>query len=319
MMRKLFLTFLSLCSLFAATIVKPHAVIDVTGNVVDMVRLADRLYIGTDAGKFEIYDWKSRKMVSQIKFDKIHDFMGDLVAPKVFCVDVTADGKKKLTLVQAEGGNQNLYLFEQGKRTHLLGKKEGIQMREVRFVDDTHLLIATISNDLIYMQIPSKKILWRKKLSLSVFSDFQLNEDHSKVASSCESGIVYVVDVASGKLLKTLQGGNKDEVFSVDFKNYHVLACGKDKKAVLYSLGYASPVIYETSFFVYAGALDKKAKRSAFQIDENNDIGIYDNETKEMKYKLVGQQSVLNNIVFIDDKTLISSSSDNHIMIWRLP
>jgi len=58
---------------------------------------------------------------------------------------------------------------------------------------------------------------------------------------------------------------------------------------------------------------------SAFQVDIDNDIALYDNQTKEMKYKLVGASSTLNNIIFIDNKTLISSSDDNHILIWRIP
>ena len=318
-MRFLFSFLFLFSALFAGVTVKPHATIVVAGNEIDMVRKGDILYVATDTGKVEYYNWKTQKMIGDVKFSKIHDFMGDLIEPKVFCVDVTPKGDTLLMLVQDEGGNQILYLYDKKKLTKILDKNDHIQMREVRFVDNDHLLISTISNDLIFMHLPDKKILWRKKLSLSVFTDYQLNEDHSKVASSCESGIVYIVDVKSGKILKTLKGGNKDEVFSVDYKNYHVLACGKDKKAVVYSLGYQSPVIYETTFFVYAGALNKDASLSAFQINENNDIGIYNNETKALKYRLVGQRSVLNNIIFIDDKTLISGSSDNHILIWRLP
>jgi WD40 repeat protein len=222
-------------------------------------------------------------------------------------------------MVQEEGGERILYLFKDGKRNRILDKTAHIQMREARFVDDDHILVATMSNELILLRLNDKKILWRKQLSLSTFSDFQLDEKHEKVASTCESGIVYVVDVQSGKILKTLEGINKDNVFKVDFKNYHILACGQDRKAGVYSLGHASPIVYNTQFLVYAGALNANAKLSAFQINENNDIGIYDNNNHSMRYQLVGQQSVLNTIVFIDDHTLISSSDDNHILIWRLP
>ncbi len=308
-------TFLS----FAATVVKPYATIEVDGNVVETVVKGDRLYAATDAGKLEVYDWKKRKLLYEVKFKKIHDFMGDEIDPKVFCVDADKSEKRVLILVQDEEGERILYIKEGEKLKRLIDKKAHIAMREVRFVDDDHLLIATMSDDLILYEISSGKEIYKKKLSLSVFSDFQLNEDHTKVASSCESGKVYINDVKSGKLLKTLEGGNKDNVFKVDYKNESVLACGQDRKAVLYRLPSGSMTIYNTDFLVYAGALSKDATMSAFGINEQNDIGIYDNRTKEMRYRLVGQESTLNTIVFINDKELISSSDDNKILLWRLP
>ncbi|WP_353663108.1 PQQ-binding-like beta-propeller repeat protein [Hydrogenimonas sp. SS33] len=319
MRKKIFLLFLLGCSLFAAVTVKPAYQIDVEGNVVDMVVRGDKLFVGTDAGKMEVYDWRNKKKTFEIRFDKIHDFMGDPIAPKVFCVDEDPGTGKILMLVQDEGGEKILYIYQNGKRSVILDKKAHLAMRETRFVDSDHILVSTISNELIFYDYVNGKIVWRKQLSESSFSDYQLNEDHSKVASTCESGAVYVTDIQSGKVLKHFENVNKDNVFHVDFKNYHILACGKDKKAVLYSLGPTPPVIYETKFMVYAGALNKNASMSAFQVDENIDIGIFDNETKAMRYLLKGQQSVLNNIVFVNDKELISSSDDNHIMIWRLP
>ncbi len=303
----------------APVVVKPQAYIETEGNVIEIVVKGSTLYAATDAGKMEVYDWKSRKMLSKVEFGKIHDFMGDEINPKVFGVDVDRRGKRVLILVQDEGGERVLYIRQNGKMERLLDKKAHISMREVRFVDDDHLLIATMSDELILFEISTKREIYRNKLSLSVFSDFQLNEDHTRVASTCESGIVYIVDVMSGKVLKRLEGGNKDEVFKVDYKNRTVLACGKDKKAVLYSVPSGSMTVYDTEFLVYAGALNEDASLSAFSLNEHNDIGIFDNSAKEMKYRLVGQSSTLNTIVFINDKELISSSDDNKILIWRIP
>ena len=303
----------------APVVVKPQAYIETEGNVIEIVVKGSTLYAATDAGKMEVYDWKSRKMLYKVEFGKIHDFMGDEINPKVFGVDVDSSGRRVLILVQDENGERTLYIRQNGKMERLLDKKAHISMMEVRFVDDDHLLIATMSDELILFEISTKKELYRNKLSLSVFSDFQLNEDHTRVASSCESGIVYIVDVKSGKLIKRLEGGNKDEVFKVDYKNRTVLACGKDKKAVLYSVPSGSMTVYETDFLVYAGALNKDASLSAFSLNEQNDIGVFDNSTKEMKYKLVGQGSTLNTVIFINDNELISSSDNNKILIWRIP
>jgi len=319
-MRILFLFYFFSTILLAGPItIKPSDTIDVDGNVVEFVHKNSTLYIATDAGKLEVYDWKKKRLLEKIKFNTIHDFMGDPIAPKVFGVDVNSDGDRLIIMVQDEGGERILYLYKDKKLTKLLDKNAHIQMREARFVDNDHILIASMSNELILFQISNRKILYKNKLSLSTFSDFQLSRDHSKVASTCESGIVYITDTKTGKVVKTLEGGNKDNVFKVDFKNLYILACGQDRKAVLYGVNNNSKTIYQTQFLVYAGALNKDASLSAFGINEQNDIGIYDNITKSLKYKLVGQQSTLNTIVFIDDKTLISSSDDNHILIWRIP
>ncbi|BDY13630.1 WD40 repeat domain-containing protein [Hydrogenimonas cancrithermarum] len=318
-MKYLLLFFTTILLSVAAPIVKPLHSIDVEGNVIDISINTANLYVATDAGTVEIYNWKTRKLLNKISFDPIHDFMGDLMKPKVFGVDANADASKLLIQVQAEEGARVLYLYDHDKLMKLIDEKSHIPMREVRFVDNDHLLIATMDNELMLFEISTQKVLYHNKLSLSVFSDFQLNEDHSRVASSCESGIVYVTDVKSGKVLKTLEGGNKDNVFKVDFKNNRILACGQDRKAVLYDLKNDRMIIYPTTFLVYAGALNPDASLSAFGYNEDNDIGIYDNGSKALKLVLKGAHSTLNNIIFIDNKTLISSSDDNHILIWRIP
>jgi len=309
----------SIFSFAAPQTIKPLDHIDVDGNVVEFVHKNGTLYIATDTGKLGIYNWKNKSLIKKIQFDKIHDFMGDSIDPKVFGVDVNSDATLLIIMVQDEGGERILYLYKNKKLIKLLDKNDHIQMREARFLDDDHILIATMSNELILFQISNRKALYETKLSLSTFSDFQLNEDRSKVASACESGIVYIVDVKSSKVLKTLEGGNKDNVFKVDYKNSYVLACGQDRKAALYNVKSGSKTVYPTKFLVYAGALNKDASLSAFGINEQNDIGIYNNRTKSIKYILKGQQSTLNTILFIDEKTLISSSDDNHILIWRIP
>jgi hypothetical protein len=128
----------------AATVVKPQYSIDVDGNVVEFAHKNEKLYVATDTGKLEIYNWKTKEKLSEIKFDIIHDFMGDPMPPKVFGVDVDEKGDRLLLMVQDEGGERILYLYEDNNLTRLLDKKAHIQMREVRSVDDNHLLIATI-------------------------------------------------------------------------------------------------------------------------------------------------------------------------------
>ena len=321
-MKRLFLLLLLPLLVVAAERVTPADTITVDGNVMDSVIYGERLYVGTDAGTLEIFDWTQKSCLTKLTYPKIHDFMGDLMSPKVFGVDFDPHSGALVVQLQAEGGERELLYYPKGPEStpiRLITADRHLAMREVRFVDSQRILIATMGNEMILYDLKKRKELWHNQISESVFSDYSLDETHKHVASSCESGELFVIDVATGEILQHYFDINKDNVFQVDFKNRHVLTAGKDKRAVLYNLPLKSHYIYTAGFFVYACALNRQATLSAFQIDERNDIGIYDNLTHRMLYRLSGQSSTINNIVFIDDKTVITSSDDNHILIWRLP
>jgi WD40 repeat protein len=306
--------------LFATTTIKPVDTIEVDGNIMDSALYGNTLFVGTDAGTLETIDWKTKKVLSKITYPKIRDFMGDLMNPKVLGVDYDPKSGAKVAQVQAQEGQRILYYYDKsGDRTVLIDEHRRLPMREVRFVDSNHLLIATMGNELILFDIPQKKMLYRKQIAESVFSDFQLDESHTRVASSCESGALFITDVKSGKILKSYFDLNKDNVFKIDFKHNHVLTCGKDKRAVIYNLILNSHQIIVSHFFIYAGGLSPDASLAAIQINEQNDIGLYTTSDLDMHVKMVGHQSTVNNIFFIDNKTIVSTSDDNKILIWRLP
>ncbi|WP_456390112.1 hypothetical protein [Hydrogenimonas sp.] len=319
-MKRLFTILFTPLFLLAATTIKPADTIEVDGNIMDSVLYGDTIFVGTDAGTFEIFNWNTKKLISKIVYPKIEDFMGDLMNPKILGVDYDPKSGAKVVQVEAKDGQRNLYYYDKsGKISTLIDEHMHLPMREVRFVDSDHLLIATMGNEIMLFDIPQKRVIYRKQLSESVFSDYQMDETHTKVASSCESGALFITDIKNGKTIKKYFDINKDNVFKVDFKNHHVLTCGKDKRAVIYNLPADSHKIIMSDFFIYAGGLNADASLAAIQIDEQNTIAIYDANDLAIQSKLVGHQSTVNNIFFIDDKTIISTSDDNKILIWRLP
>jgi WD40 repeat protein len=297
--------------------ITPELELKVSGNVIDIMIVDNFLYAGTDSGTLEVYDINSSKFVDRITLPKIHDFMGDLMPPKVYCVDVI--GSKKLLLSEGEGGFRELYISENNIVTKVITSGEKLTMNKAKFIDQNRLFLALLSNEIVLYDLDKKKQLYKKQLSQSKFSDLALNENKTKAAIACESGINYLVDVSSGDVIKELKGGNKDNVFKVSFKAKRVLAGGQDRVCSLYDVRSGSlQKSFNAPFLVYAVALNKDATLGAFSYGQDNEIAIFDLKTGSKRYTLKGQKSTLNSIVFYNQEIIFSGSDDKYIMKWKL-
>jgi len=302
---------------FALPVVKPTGDIKTKGIVKDMVLKDDMLVIGTDSGLLQVYDTKGKKFVKEIKLEKIKDFMGDEIPARVFSVDKY---KQKYVLLSdsGKGGYTNMWLHENNQTTVLLTAKEKLSTIKVRFIDSTHVLLGLLGNEAVLFDIVNKKEVYRVQLSESKFSDFALNEQRTQAVFACESGVLNVIDTQTGKVLKVLQGQNVDNVYKVDLKKGFVSGAGQDRRGALYYLPSAKGIYIQGYFLIYATALSPLALRVAFAMDEENNISIYDVNTKSKIAILKGQKSTLNTILFQDEMRLFSSSDDDTILVWKL-
>ncbi len=297
--------------------IKPVKEIEVAGSVMDMKIDNNLLYIGTDGGTLEIYDIKNEKFIDKIKLKDIHDFMGDVISPKVYSVDVVGD--KKLLLAQGEHGARELFINENNQTIKVIDQKDKLTMQKAKFIDKDFVFLGLLSNEIVLYDLKNKKIIYTKQLSQSKFSDFAINEDKSQAVISCESGINYLVDVKSASTIKELKGGNKDNVFKVSYKNGRVSAAGQDRVGAVYDVKSANVInSFTAPFLIYATGLNKDASLVAFAFGTDNDIAIFNLNSNSKVYNLKGQKSTLNSIIFYDDKTLFSGSDDKYIMKWKL-
>lgn len=315
--------FFLLISLFVASLiandVTPRLVIQAGGSVQNIVIHGQNIVAGTNAGTIEVYHIGDGRLVKKIAFDKIKDFTGEEIAPKVFSVDALEGFETYLAVVQASSGARKLVLVEKGVMKELILEKENLFITKAKFIDSNRVLIALMSNELILLDTKSGQKRYQVQINPSHFSDFALNESKSLVASSCESGEVTISDVSTGKILSVLSKGNVDNVYKVDFKNQKILCAGQDRRGIIYDANTQTFDRYDGSFLIYAGALSPSAKWGAFAFNEQNDIVIFDLHVKTQRYTLKGQKSTLNTIVFVNEKELISGSDDQYILIWRLP
>ncbi len=303
--------------LFGERIVTPSASIEVNGTAKDLVLAGSHLVIGTDSGRLQVYDYAQKRFVKEITVPKIKDFTGEVIPAAVFSVDYI-DGRYLLLSDSGEGGYSNLWLHENNRTIQLLSPKDKCPLIKARFVDRDHILFGYLSNEAALYDIKTRKELYREQLSPSKFSDFALNEDRTKAAYGCESGVISVIRVSDGKLIRNLEGINKDNVYKVDIKRDIVVGAGQDRRGSIYDLKSGKGDFIQGSFLIYAAALSPSAGRVAFALDENNNISVFKRETKEKIALLKGQKSTLNVIVFKDENTLFSASDDSSVMMWNI-
>ena len=315
-MKKLLLLLSLSVGLFATEIFEPVNMIDLNGTAKDMVYVESELVIATDMGHIEVYKMPQRKKVKEVSIPDVKDFMGDIMPARVMSTDKI--GEKYLLLSDSgKGGYANLFVHENGKTVKVIGPDDHKPLIKARFIDKDHVLLGYLSNEVALLDLNSKKEKYRVQLSESKFSDFALNEDKTQAVFSCESGVLSLVDVQSGKLVRTLEGQNVDNVYKVDFKKGMVAAAGQDQRGALYNVKTGKGTYIKGSFLIYATGLSPSASKVAFAMDEKNNITIYDTFTKSKKAILKGQKSTLNVIIFKNENELFSASDDNTVMIWN--
>ena len=317
-MRSVVMVWLLTLAAWAVPILSPFKQLNVDGIAKDLVVKDGIVLIATDKGHVEIFDQTSLQKVEQLNIPDVKDFMGDTVPARVLSSD-ECEGRYVILSDSGIGGYSDLYLFEAGTVTKLLTADDKKALIKVRFVDKDHILLGYLSNEAALMDLRTGKERYRVQLSESKFSDFALNEDKTQAVFSCESGVLSVIDVQTGKILKTLEGLNVDNVYRVDFKKRTVSAAGQDRRGAIYDVETGKGYYIQGHFLIYATALSPSAKTVAFAMDEDNTITVFNTLTKAKKAYLKGQKSTLNVMVFTDEKTLYSASDDNTVMVWKLP
>ena len=316
-MKKLVLTLCMGAVLFAAETIVPTDTIDLNGTAKDMVYKNGKLLIATDMGHIEVYAMPKKEKIKEVFIPDVKDFMGDIMPARVMSTDMI--GEKYLLLSDSGiGGYANLFIYENGKTVKMIGPEDKKPLIKARFIDKDHVLLGYLSNEVSLFDLHAKKEKYRVQLSESKFSDFALNEEKNLVVFSCESGVLSVVDVQTGKVVKTLEGQNVDNVYKVDFKHGMVSGAGQDQRGSLYDVKTGKGTYIKGEFLIYATGLSPSAEKVAFAMDEKNNISIYNTFSKSKLAILKGQKSTLNVIIFKDEKRLFSASDDNTVMIWDL-
>jgi len=314
MSKTIFIIFVLILQLFAKDI-SPLYTLRSDGEILAILVQDGKIYASTDSSVVDIFDIKSRKKEKVIKFDKIKDFLGDISDTRIFSVDKM--GNLLLFASQGEEGFSRLYLYDGEKKSLIFDKKDKLSIVKAKFITKNRILVALLSSQVLLYDLKSKKFIYKKQISESKFSDFELNSDKSKMVLVDESGSATLLRTMDGKIIKVYKGQNLDNVYKVDYKNHTIAVASKDRRCGIYKDNSQEAYHKKAKFIVYSVGLSPDGKLCAYPSDFSNNITVFDVDTKENIYKLAGGKSTISNIVFVSNSEIFTTSKDK-IKFWKL-
>lgn len=308
---KLLAILICAAALWGSTIT-PKTVVKTASPVLDFV-VRDAIWAGTDGGEILKIGFNG-KILSTQKLDAIKNSWGESVIPKVMSLDLSMDGKT--VAVATEEGK--IVLLKDGKKVTTPFHTYGV-IKKIAFISETKILVTLLSNEIIWFDLQAGKTLKSISAGTSPLSDMALSKDRKTAAVAGEAGVVSLIDTQSMKIVRTIQGGNVDNVYKLDLQNGFIVTAGQDRRTIIYTIDGKRYVRYNGSFLIYSAALSPSGARMASAMDENNIITVFDTAKRAKIASAKGHGGTLNRIVFIDEKRFVSSADENKILLWELP
>lgn len=313
---KSFFTIIILLLNLNAKELEPNSFLSTSGGVTDLIIDKNRLFAATTASSIDIFDITTKEKIDSINLPKIKDFIGDTIDSKIYSVDVFDD--KILILSQGENGGRNISLYKDGKLTHIIEDKQRLFIARAKFLDENHIIYALLSNQIYLYDIKNKTITKEIQISQSKFSNFKLSSDKTKVVICDESGVLTMLDSNTFNIIKTFKNQNLDNVFQVDFKNKIILTAGQDRRSAVFSEDGKMSYYKEFSFLIYSAGLSPSGNLAAVASDEENNVTIFNTNTKEELFLLTKNRNTLTNILFLNENEIFVSSDDNKINYYKI-
>jgi hypothetical protein len=295
--------------------IPPAAVIKTDALISDMVVSEGKIYTATDGAGIEIFDSKTFKKVSVLRIPDIKNSDGKSISPKIYSVDHYKDS----TVLVSESGDafRNVYLIREGKTLKVIDNTRGLLIKKVRFLDLDHLLFGLSGDTIVLMDISKNTLIYQVQAGGGAFRDMVLSPSKNLVAIADEGGEITMIEVKSGRHVKTLRGINVDNINHIDYKQNTIISAGQDRRVGLYRAG--GSYFIETDFFVYAVGLSPSASIGVYTDGTENELQVFDTTSKTNVVRLQGGEVLLDTLIFLDEHRLIGSGEENKIYYWRIP
>lgn len=294
----------------------PNYSLQASGGVTDLLLTNEKLYVATTKSTIDIFDINSKEKIDSIKIPQISDFMKNTIDAKVYSIDNLND--TLLIVSQGENGGRNLHIYKNKNMENIIDAKEKQYIAKAKFIDENHIIYALLSNQIFIYDIKNKKVINELQVSQSKFSNFALTLDRTNLLVSDESGILNLFDTKNLNFIKNFDTLNLDNVFQVDIKNNLIITAGQDRRCVVYSMNEKNSYYKEASFLIYSVGLSPSGKFGAYASDEENNVTIFNTNTKENLHKLTHNKTTLTNILFINENEIFVTSDDEKVNYYKL-
>lgn len=294
---------------------QPDKVIKAGANVISSNLIDEILYLGTDGSELDIYDIKADKFLEPIKFRTVKTHFSDEEPAKIFSIDRLGD--MLLVLTEMDYNERYLYVFKKENdgwsevsNMHLANKSA----KKAFFIDEKTAVVSDFGNEIYYIDLESKKAVFKHKFSIALYVDFEINKTRDKIAIGAESGVIYIYNLKTRQTEQTLNFF-KDNMYDIDYKNDVVAVGCIDKQAGVFN---GSMSYFKSDFIVYATGLSDDAKTLAYMNGEESDILVYDIASKTKLATVKTGQQILNEIYLSDNGRLISVAYEKEVKFWSV-
>ena len=294
---------------------QPDKSIKAGANVISSNLIDEILYLGTDGGELDIYDIKAGDFLEPIKFRTVKTHFSDEEPAKIFSIDRLGD--MLLVLTEMDYNERYLYVFKKENdgwsevsNMHLSNKSA----KKAFFIDEKTAVVSDFGNEIYYIDLESKKAVFKHKFSIALYVDFEINKTRDKIAIGAESGVIYIYNLKTRQTEQTLNFF-KDNMYDIDYKNDVVAVGCIDKQAGVFN---GSMSYFKSDFIVYATGLSDDAKTLAYMNGEESDILVYDIASKIKLATVKTGQQILNEIYLSDSGRLISVAYEKEVKFWRV-
>ena len=291
---------------------QPDKVIKAGANVISSNLIDEILYLGTDGSELDIYNIKADKFLEPIKFRTVKTHFSDEEPAKIFSIDRLGD--MLLVLTEMDYNERYLYVFKKEND----GWSEVSNMRlanksakKAFFIDEKTAVVSDFGNEIYYIDLESKKAVFKHKFSIALYVDFEINKTRDKIAIGAESGVIYIYNLKTRQTEQTLNFF-KDNMY---YKNGVVAVGSIDKQAGVFN---GSMSYFKSDFIVYATGLSDDAKTLAYMNGEESDILVYDIASKTKLATVKTGQQILNEIYLSDSGRLISVAYEKEVKFWSV-
>ena len=314
-MDKLFLTIFLFFTIASAKDITPITKFYSVGFVNDFVVDKNFLYVANDMGTVDIFNIKTAKIINQISLPPLTSSMNKIIPADILSVDYL-DGKILILSVGKES-YRNVWIYENHTLKRIINEDKKLTIKEARFINKEQILLATLDSDILLYDTSEKYNIYHSHVSHSALGDITLSSDKKKIIMADESGEVKILDAKNSKTIQSFSSQNVDNIFRVAYSNDVVITAGQDRRVGVYRKDQEAYHI-KSDFLVFCVGISPSGEVGVYSSGEENMLQLFNTKTKEKYSRLIGHKKIVNQIKFISENELFSSSRDNYILHWKL-
>lgn len=314
-MHKFFLIYILLFLSLNAKDIYPTFKLRSVSFVSDFVINKNHLYAANDMGIVDIFDINTKKILNQIILPPLTTGINKLIAAPIISVDYL--NKKVLIVSIGKDAYRNVWIYENNELRQIVNESKKLTIKEARFLNNEQIIFATLGSEVILHDTKERYNIYKTHISYSTLGDMILSYDKTEIVIADESGEIKVLDAKSSKLKKIYSSQNVDNIYHIAYNNGTILTAGQDRRMAVYQDKQKAYHI-KSNFLVYCVALSPSAKIGIYTSNIKNHLQLFNPKTKAYGDTLVGHDTPVNNIKFINEKELFSSDGRRDIFYWKL-